>query len=420
MSSRLKDSLDPLQAWHSGASGTLPGLSVLVYDTDLRVISCEGDPPHSVDVDPEAMIGRPLADALPPSMWGKLEAALKGALNGVRSSFQMPFSDGDCLHWLDVDPLRSDGAVIGGTLASQDVAERMIAEQELRVLTGSFEAAFTKAPIGMAMVALDGTLVRVNPAFNRITGYTPEEIAQLRFQDMIPTEDHERDLGMTNRLISGELNTYTAEKRIHGKDQREIWAMIATSVVRDGEDRPLHLIAQIQDISERRELELELRRVAGEDPLTGLANRRRFDRTLEDQIERSRRYGETAALLMIDLDDFKSVNDTHGHSTGDDLLNFVGRQITARIRSTDLVARLGGDEFTVILLGADARRAENLVAELTAHFDSLRFEPEGRAISCRASIGSALIDASTGSMDEVLSAADRSMYEAKRSRERRP
>lgn len=417
MPGRLKDSLDPLQAWHSGASSTLPGLSVLVYDTELLVVSCEGDPPRSGGIEPSSTIGRSLDEVLPTSIWGELESAIRGALKGDSSSFQMPFSDGDCLHWIDVDPVRSDGAVIGGAMASQDVAERMIAEQELHVLTGSFEAAFTKAPIGMAMVALDGTLVRVNPAFNRITGYSPQEISKLRFQAMIPIEDHEQDLRMTNKLITGELDIFTAEKRIVGKSGREIWAMIATSVVRDDEDRPVHLIVQIQDISVRRKLELELRRVAGEDPLTGLANRRRFDTTLEHQIERSRRYGETAALLTIDLDDFKSVNDTYGHSVGDELLDFVGRQLTERLRSTDLVARPGGDEFAVILLGSDAERATHLVTELTNHFDNLRFESKGHLISCRASIGSAIIDSDTESMDQVLSAADQSMYEAKRSRE---
>jgi len=416
MSARLKDSIDPLQAWHSGASGTLPGLSVLVYDPDLRVVSCQGDPPRSSQVDPDAMIGRSLEETLPPPIWSKLEDALRGALTGGHSSFQMPFSDGDCLHWIDVEPVRSDGAVVGGVLAAQDVADRLIAEQDLHVLTGSFEAAFTKAPIGMAMVALDGTLVRVNPAFNRITGYEPEEVALLRFQDMIPIEDHGRDLEMTNRLISGELETYTAEKRLIGRSNREIWAMVATSVVRDDEDRPIHLIAQVQDISDRRELELELRRVADEDALTGLANRRRFEKTLKDQIERCRRYGDTAALLVIDLDDFKTVNDTHGHSTGDDLLQFVADQLSERLRSTDLIARPGGDEFAVVLLGSDAQRTQKLVSELTRHFDTVRFEPEGRAIDCRASIGAAVIDSSSGSMDEVLSAADRSMYEAKKAR----
>lgn len=413
VSARINESLEPLRAWHEAASETLPGLAVIAYDSDLTIISSQGEPPLSPGIDPTRIVGMPIAEALPASIWSKLEASLRDALGGGNCSFEMPFSDGDCLHWIEVAPLQHDGLIVGGVMSTQDVAERLIAEQDLLELTGSFEAAFAKAPIGMALVALDGTLIRVNPAFGRISGYSSKELNHIRIQDMIPTEDHERDLIMMTKLISGELDNYLTEMRLIGRSDREIWAMLATSVVRDDAGDVLHLIVQVQDITGRKELETELRRVAGEDPLTGLANRRRFEESLRTQIERCRRYGENAALLMIDLDRFKSVNDTHGHSTGDDLLIFVAEQLSARMRASDLVARPGGDEFSVIAIDSDERRAQALVAELTEHFDELHFEPEGRRLSCRASIGSTVIDSNSRSMDEVLSRADNAMYEAK-------
>lgn len=416
MSPQRKGSLDPLHAWHSAAAGTLPGLSILVYDLDLSMVSFQGDPPLSPGLDPAGAVGRPLSEILPPRIWSKMESSFREALSGSSSSFEMPFSDGDCLHWIEVAPLRRDGTVIGGVMSSQEVAERLIAEQELLEVTGSFEAVFSKAPIGMAMIALDGSLIRVNPSFNRISGYTSEETAHLRIQDMIPPEDHERDLLMTSRLVGGEMDNYVTEKRLIGKSGREIWVMMASSVSRDDEGAPLHLVVQLQDVTDRKELEIELRRVAGEDPLTGLANRRRLEETLRNQIARCHRYDEKAALLMIDLDDFKSVNDTYGHSTGDDLLVFVADQLRGRLRSSDLVARPGGDEFAVIAVDSDGDQARVLVAELTEHFDALRFDPRGRDLGCQASIGSAVIDSSTESTDEVLSSADRSMYRAKNAR----
>lgn len=420
MSPQRKDSLDPLRAWHSAASASLPGLSILAYDSHLTMVSSQGDPPLSPGFDPDGAIGKSLSEVLPAAIWAKMESSFRDALTGSSSSFEMPFSDGDCLHWIEVSPLRRDGEVIGGVMSSQEVAERLIAEQELLQMTGSFEAVFSKAPIGMAMIALDGSLIRVNPSFNRITGYTSDQTSRLRIQDMIPPEDHERDLLMMTRLIGGEVDNYVTEKRLVGKSGREVWVMMATSVSRDDEGSPLHLIVQLQDVTDRKELEIELRRVAGEDPLTGLANRRRLEETLRNQIERCQRYEEKAALLMIDLDDFKSVNDTHGHSTGDDLLVFVADQLRGRLRSSDLVARPGGDEFAVIAVDSDGDQARVLVAELTEHFDALRFEPRGRDLGCQASIGSAVIDSATESTDEVLSRADRSMYRAKNARRSTP
>ena len=417
MNARLNDSLQPLLAWYDAASETLPGLAVVAYDSDLTILWSQGDPPTSAGIDPARLVGVPIGEVLPASIWSKMENSLRDALKGVSCSFEMPFSDGDCLHWIEVAPLRKDGLVVGGVMSTQDVAERLIAEQDLLELTGSFEAAFAKAPIGMSLVALDGTLIRVNPAFGRISGYSPRELETVRIQDMIPVENHEHDLIMMTKLISGEIDNYVTEMQLLGKGDREIWAMLAASVVRDEGGDALHLIVQVQDITGRKELETELRRVAGEDPLTGLANRRRFEEVLSTQIERSRRYDETAALLMFDLDDFKSVNDTHGHSIGDDLLIFVAGQLSARMRSSDLVARPGGDEFSVIAIDSDEDRARALVDELTGHFDGLHYETDGRRLSCRASIGATVIDSSAETMDEVLSRADRAMYEAKNARQ---
>ena len=133
--------------------------------------------------------------------------------------------------------------------------------------------------------------------------------------------------------------------------------------MRDRDGAPLHYIAQLQDISERKRLEEHLRHLADHDPLTGLRNRRLFEHDLRLQVARSRRYGEQAALMVIDLDDFKRVNDRHGHKVGDDTLKAVARALTRRLRETDLVARLGGDEFAVLLPHIDRKGLSTVVEQ---------------------------------------------------------
>lgn len=418
MNTQRPDTLRPLEAWHRAAAETLPGLSFIAYDLHMKVVSHKGEPPLAAGVSPSTLQGVPLKEVLPEPIWTEVSESVGNALGGKRFSFEIPLTDGGRLHWIEVSPILQGGQVVGGVISSHDVAERMIAEQELLERSGSFETVFSKAPIGMAMIALDGSLIRVNPAFHRITGYGPEEIFRTRIQDMVPPEDHERDLELVTRLLSGETATFATEQRLVSKSGKEIWAMVTTSVARDESGAPVHLISQIQDATERRELELELRRVADEDPLTGLANRRRLEQALDHQIERSRRHGEQAVLLLLDLDEFKSVNDTYGHSTGDELLVFVAHRLSTRARSSDIVARPGGDEFAVIAMGTGAEGAATLVADLTRHLDTVRFDPDGRNLGCRASVGAAVIAPETTGIDDVLKQADREMYKAKQIRQR--
>jgi len=158
-----------------------------------------------------------------------------------------------------------------------------------------------------------------------------------------------------------------------------------------------------------------LHRLATEDDLTGLRNRRSFEAALEDQVARCARYDEDAAILLLDLDGFKAVNDTHGHLAGDALLQHVARVLRARLRAGDVVARLGGDEFAALLphVGPDeaARVAATLEAALAAR--PIRFE--GTPVTARASIGVGMIDPAAGA-ERSLREADRAMYEIKGSR----
>jgi diguanylate cyclase (GGDEF)-like protein/PAS domain S-box-containing protein len=283
---------------------------------------------------------------------------------------------------------------------------------ELRRLT----AAFMSAPIGMAVIELDGTFVQVNPALCDLTGYPQHELLGLRVKDIAHPDDYQEQVDLMGRLLSGDIVSYTVEKRYTRRSGEVIWVLLAVSLIGDDEGEPTHLIAQTANISARKQVEADLRHEAGLDPLTRLANRRQIDRAIDNQIVRASEFGEIASLFVMDLDRFKSVNDQHGHEVGDRVLKFFAGELRSQVRLSDLAARLGGDEFVVLMFGVDPERAPKIAQQLIRHFENVSFDPDGLALPCAISVGWTTIDGTTRDPAAVLAAADRSMYEVKRNR----
>ena len=280
-----------------------------------------------------------------------------------------------------------------------------------RAASRSFESAFTNAPIGMALVDMAGRVLQVNDALCRIAGYAPSELRATTLQEITHPDDVDLDADEIRQLLAGEISSYQVEKRYRHGWGHYAWVLVTTSLVRNDNADPLHLICQVQDISARRELEAHLAYLVDHDFLTGLCNRRRFEQELRLHVEQVARYGPTGALLLIDLDNFKDVNDSFGHKAGDDLLQGVVGLLQQRTRRTDLLARLGGDEFGLLLRRADAAQAatvaDELVKALHRHVAVLGDEN----IHISASIGVALFG---GFSDlEMVAYADLAMYEAK-------
>jgi PAS domain S-box-containing protein len=220
-----------------------------------------------------------------------------------------------------------------------------------------FESAFSNAPIGMALIDMGGRWLQVNHALCRITGHAESKLKAKTLRSLTHPDDIDLDVLLLQQSLDGGISSYQVEKRCLHAWGHFIWMLITVSLVRDEEGQPLYLIAQFQNISERKELAGRLEYLVDHDFLTGLFNRRRFEQDLAHEVERAARYGSAGAVIMIDVDNFKTINDTFGHMVGDDLLKGIAGLLKHRIRRTDTLARVGGDEFAVLLPQTDAMQA---------------------------------------------------------------
>jgi diguanylate cyclase (GGDEF)-like protein len=213
------------------------------------------------------------------------------------------------------------------------------------------------------------------------------------------------------QLLDGEIFSYQIEKRCLHAWGQYVWMMITVSLVRDEEGRPLYQIMQFQDISERKELAGRLEYLVDHDFLTGLHNRRHFEQELAREVDRAVRYGFPGAVLLIDVDNFKTVNDTFGHMAGDDLLKRIAGLLKHRMRHTDTLARVGGDEFAVLLPQLSVIQAAAVADDFVKALDKQAAMLATQSIRITASVGVASFDGISAA--EVLARADVAMYGAK-------
>jgi diguanylate cyclase (GGDEF)-like protein/PAS domain S-box-containing protein len=289
-----------------------------------------------------------------------------------------------------------------------DLSERQAADRRAGLAQRDFEAAFNAAPHGVAIVGLDGSFLHVNHKLTEIVGYPAAEMAGITFQEITHPDDLGADLAQVDALVAGEIDTYEMEKRYFTKGGHLIWVLLAVAIVREEDGSPRHFISQVQDISERKRLETHTYELANRDPITSLYNRRRFEEELRRAIGRCREGGESAALLLLDLDRFKAVNDSDGHVAGDRLIRMVGQTLDERISAPDIAARIGGDEFAVILRNIDLAQARAVAEELRVAVAAADTER-----TCTASLGLCRLHGDVPDAETCFRAVDRAMYRAK-------
>jgi len=276
-----------------------------------------------------------------------------------------------------------------------------------------FRSAFEYAAIGTALLDLEGRWIRVNPSLARLLGYRPDELTGRSFAELTHPDDRDESLEALNALIAGELSAYQIEQRYLHADGHPVWVSVSVSLVRDATGEPVHLIAQMQDISERKAVEDELTARALQDPLTGLPNRILFLDRAQVALARMQRPHSPLAVFFVDLDRFKRVNDTFGHAAGDRVLEEVGALLKSLLRPSDTVSRFGGDEFTVLCEGTDEKGA-TLVAGRIVEALARPFTLGEHKVLLSASIGIAVTRDPDDDPEKLLRDADVAMYRAKR------
>ena len=299
-------------------------------------------------------------------------------------------------------------------LARQHALEVQQHMQALRESEERFRSAFDNATIGMGVVALDGRWLQVNRSLCDIVGYNEDELLAAEVQRVTHRADLVALEEQMQRFTAGAISSHQAELRYWHKSGKEVWAHLGMSLVRDGQGSPLHLIFQIQDITDRKRAEEQLLHDAFHDALTGLPNRALFMDHVKMAIQRSRRSGDRLfAALFLDLDRFKIINDSLGHMVGDQLLVGIAHRLEACLRPGDTVARLGGDEFTILLEDLSGTEDAIEVACRVQEAVSQPFNIGGHEVFTTASIGIALSNTGYERAEDLLRDADTAMYRAK-------
>lgn len=346
-----------------------------------------------------AALSSPIHDALRD---GKVSHCSNQSMLLTRAGQRLPVSD-------SAAPIHDgDGQVVGAVLVFQDASERRAYERNLSL----FEKVFQHTSEPIIITKPNGAIIDVNDAFCRISGYRRSEV-----------------LGQTPALMrSGRhapdfYSRMWSELRATGHWEGEIWdrrksgevypKWLVINAVRDPFGKTTHFVGIFTDITSLKEAEDRLHQLAHYDVLTGLPNRTLFQDRLQRAIYHATRAGRQVALMFLDLDHFKHINDRLGHPAGDDLLTQVAERLTSQVRESDTVARVGGDEFTVILTDLNCEEDATQVAGKILDAFSRPFTVAGEAIVSSPSIGIALFPDAGRDLAGLIKAADAAMYEAK-------
>jgi diguanylate cyclase (GGDEF)-like protein/PAS domain S-box-containing protein len=295
-----------------------------------------------------------------------------------------------------------------------DITEQKRAEEALKESEGRFRSAFEDAPIGVALVGLDRRHLRANRAFCEMLGYSEEELLEIQHPDIVHPDDRDESTERLRQALEGGPESYTFERRYVHTDGHAVWNLSSVSLVRDSRGEPSHLVCLHQDITERKELEDRLEHQAFHDSLTDLPNRALFLNRLGHALAQTSREDGPVAVLLLDLNHFKMVNDSLGHDAGNTVLVEVAKRMRKSVRPGDTVGRIFGDEFAVLLEAPSGTDKARWVAGRIQERLGEPFEVRGQQVLVSPSIGIALGYSVQDSPEEVLRRADLAMYKAKK------
>ncbi|HEX2010757.1 MAG TPA: EAL domain-containing protein [Roseateles sp.] len=389
-------------------------------DEQLRFSYVSPNSAHAIGRPVDALQGRSareLMAGLPESehrAWGPYLQALEQHRAIEQFEFRLPEPDGRW-RWIKISGLPvfgEDGGFLGYRGTGNNVTARKQSELELRLAATAFEA-----QEGMFITDTGRRILRVNKAFSSITGYTAAE-AVGHTPALLSSGHHGPDYIDEVAALVTRQGHWQGEIMSRRKNGEIYPQWLTLSAVRDGDGAISHCVGLFSDITARKAAEAEIERLAFYDPLTGLPNRRLLLDRLQRALAAAQRGGRHGALLLIDLDNFKTLNDTQGHDLGDRLLKQVAERLSPCVRKSDTVARLGGDEFVIVLdeLSEDGHSAAVEAEAVGSKLLKLLTEPyelSGVEHHSTASIGIALFGPATPGPDDAMKQADLAMYQSK-------
>jgi len=301
---------------------------------------------------------------------------------------------------------------MGTAIVLHDERERVAAELRLAHSEHRFRSAFDNAPLGLALVDRDNRYVRINLAMCRLLGAPADQLVGMSQEGFGNSGDNAIEREYQQDLLAGRSDAVQYERRYRPKDGRTVWAVVSATLLSTNHD-PQQFLIQVNDVTERKRAEEELAHLAHHDALTGVANRAMLSEQVERELAVARRRDSRLAVVFIDLDYFKHINDTYGHETGDVVLKELAARLARSVRAIDIVGRLGGDEFVVVLSEVSD------TGDVIALTDKLRRECgrplhfNGHEVRLAVSMGVSLFPDDAHDFRTLLRFADSALYQAK-------
>lgn len=291
--------------------------------------------------------------------------------------------------------------LVGRILRYRLVAQKFNANQML------LSAVVKHASVGIAIYDDTAHFIECNDAFAHMLGYEPDLLIGRSYLDLLTDARDSRDAHANlEALLEGHIERVESRRWLRRNDGSQVLARLSTNLLRDDNDHVRHIVDVVTDITESHELNQELAFRRSHDPLTGLINRHEFRQYLQRAIQTAKNRNETFALMIIDLDRFKGVNDTFGPATGDRILKEIGQAIRDAARPEDIVARLGNDEFGILLNTTQTEDIQDLAERMVTYIEAYRFRDQGETVRVSASIGVAIVDKDNNDITEIMQQAD--------------
>jgi diguanylate cyclase (GGDEF)-like protein/PAS domain S-box-containing protein len=365
------------------------------------------------------VLGHTVREVLGADRHDALQPVLRRVLAGETVNVTRPiiYADGQG-RWMSIRYTpRHDatGRVLGYYATTSDIHEQKSVEEELRRANSILSAHFENTPLAVIEWSPSLTVIRWSGSAEGIFGWSADEVLgrplekwRLMYEDDAPAVS-----AMVRRLVEGPTSQATILNRNYRKDGSVVWVEWHNSALRDGDGNLVSILSLAQDVSSRIQAEERLQFMATHDGLTGLPNRVLLTDRLSSALSRSQRSGQGVAVLFLDLDHFKDVNDTFGHRVGDELLKNLSRRIRGTLRQSDILVRLSGDEFVIVLEGLEGDGGPDRVAQKVLN-DVLRpFAIEGHEVQVSASLGYAVFPDDGSDPETLVKNADAAMYHAK-------